>query len=109
MLLLTRPLAPSSPLRACVQVQTELLGDVHHYAYRVRRRNETHYINPRDGERFGDWPPLTCATEECVEAHTNVDVIVNVPEFRALLADRLPLVRAGWAVSSAEVPWPSMT
>jgi hypothetical protein len=35
-----------------------------------------------------------------------VDVRVDIPAFRALLADRLPLVFAGWPVEAAAIPWP---
>ncbi|KAL4450135.1 hypothetical protein ABPG77_010804 [Micractinium sp. CCAP 211/92] len=88
------------------QVQTAMMGDIHHYALRCRHANETVYIEERDRHRFGDWEPLQCNTEECVEAHTNVDVRVDIPAFRALLADRLPLVFAGWPVEAAAIPWP---
>lgn len=47
-------------------------------------------------------------TEDCVEAHTNVDVVVNVNEFRALLKDRLPHVWAGKSVAEAAIPWPGV-
>lgn len=40
------------------------------------------------------------------QAHTNVDVRVDIDAFRALLADRLPLVFAGWPVEAAAIPWP---
>ena len=43
------------------------MGDIHHYAWRARRRNQTAYIAPRDGERFGTWTKDQCATEDCVE------------------------------------------
>ena len=46
-------------------------------------------------------------TEDCVEAHTNVDVVVNVAELRALLESCLPHVFDGASVKSASVPWPS--
>ncbi|EFN54929.1 expressed protein [Chlorella variabilis] len=88
------------------QVQTAMMGDIHHYAWRARLRNETEYIQERDAYRFGEWEPLQCNTEECVEAHTNVDVRVDIDAFRALLADRLPLVFAGWPVEAAAIPWP---
>lgn len=45
-------------------------------------------------------------TEDCVEAHTNVDVIVNLDEFRALLDSRLPLVFGGASLDEAALPWP---
>lgn len=44
-----------------------------------------------------------------MEAHTNVDVVVNLEELRALLADRLPLVYAGYPVEEAALPWPGQT
>ena len=47
-------------------------------------------------------------TEDCVEAHTNVDVVVNVNEFRALLQDRLPHIWAGKSVAEAAIPWPGI-
>jgi hypothetical protein len=49
----------------------------------------------------------THSTPCCSQAHTNVDVIVNLEEFRALLASRLPLVFAGASVAEAALPWPS--
>lgn len=49
---------------------------------------------------------LCAQTEDCVEAHTNVDVVVNLDEFRALLESRLPLVFAGASVEEAALPWP---
>lgn len=45
-------------------------------------------------------------TEECVEAHTNVDVVVDLAQLRALLQSRLPLVFAGASVEAAALPWP---
>ena len=44
-----------------VQVQTEVMGDIHHYAWRARFRNQTVYIDKRDGERFADWTSQQCA------------------------------------------------
>lgn len=43
------------------QIQTEMMGDIHHYAWRARHRNQTVYINKRDSERFGDWTAEQCA------------------------------------------------
>ena len=45
-------------------------------------------------------------TEDCVEAHTNVDVVVNIAELRTLLETCLPHVFAGASVESASLPWP---
>lgn len=42
----------------CPQVQTDRMGDIHHYAWRARHRNQTVYITKRDAQRFGDWPSL---------------------------------------------------
>ncbi len=41
-----------------------------------------------------------------MEAHTNVDVVVDLQQFKQLLDSRLPLVFAGASVASAELPWP---
>lgn len=38
-----------------------MMGDIHHYAWRARHRNQTVYINKRDSERFGDWTAEQCA------------------------------------------------
>ena len=89
-----------------MQVQTERMGDIHHFAWRCRHRNQTVYIDKRDADRFGDWTVDQCATEDCVEAHTNVDVLVDVAQIRALLADRLPLVWAGASIAEAALHWP---
>ncbi len=51
--------------------------------------------------------PPGVQSQECIEAHTNVDIVVNLEEFQALLNDRLPLVFGGTPVSEAEIPWPS--
>ena len=40
------------------------------------------------------------------QAHTNVDVVVDLEQLRALLSDRLPHVFAGAPVSQAALPWP---
>ena len=48
----------------------------------------------------------TCLTMCPAQAHTNVDVRVDINAMRALLADRLPLVFAGWPVEAAALPWP---
>ncbi len=52
---------------AAAQVQTEVMGDIHHYAWRAQHRNQTAYIAPRDGERFGSWTKEQCAIEDCLE------------------------------------------
>ena len=36
------------------------MGDIHHYAWRALHRNQTVYLNKRDGERFGSWPVHLC-------------------------------------------------
>lgn len=41
-----------------------------------------------------------------MEAHTNVDVVVDLAQLRALLQSRLPLVFAGASVEAAALPWP---
>ena len=44
-----------------------------------------------------------------MEAHTNVDVVVDLTQFRALLESRLPLVFAGASVEEAALPWPEVS
>ena len=43
------------------QVQTEMMGDIHHYAWRAQREDQVRYLNPRDQERFANWKPEDCA------------------------------------------------
>jgi hypothetical protein len=86
--------------------QTSLMGDIHHYAWRAKGLNETVYLDPADLRKFGEWTVQECWTEECVEAHTNVDVIVDLEGVKALLDSRLPLVFEGKSVQEASLPWP---
>ena len=58
------------------------------------------------GCRFGNWTDSQCKTEECVEAHTNVDVIVDIPQLKKLLDSRLPMVFRGASVQAASAIWP---
>jgi len=51
---------------------------------------------------------VQCDTDECTEAHTNVDIVVDLAELRALLKHRLPYVWAGSAVEDAALPWPTI-
>ncbi len=59
-----KELVLSDWLAACLQIQTEKMGDIHHFAWRARFRNQTIYINKRDGERFGDWESLQCSVRQ---------------------------------------------
>lgn len=45
-------------------------------------------------------------SEECIEAQTNTDLLVDLAYLRRLLDGRLPLVWAGAATADAELPWP---
>jgi len=45
-------------------------------------------------------------TEDCTEASTRVDIVVDLVAFKALLDSRLPLVFAGKSVQAAAFPWP---
>ena len=49
-----------------LQVQTEMMGDLHHYAWRARHRNQTVYIHQRDAERFGNWTSEQCSVRQFV-------------------------------------------
>jgi len=44
-----------------------------------------------------------------VEAHTNVDVVVDLAQFRGLLESRLPLVFGGASIEAAALPWPAVS
>jgi len=48
--------------------------------------------------RFGKWTLEQCYVEECVEAHTNVDVIVDIEQLKTMLDARIPRVLAGESV-----------
>ena len=50
--------------------------------------------------------PVAAQGEACVEAHTNVDVIVNIQELHDLIASRLPLIEANLPIRAAALPWP---
>ena len=43
-----------------VQMQTKAMGDIHHYAWRARHRNETVYLNEWDEARYGHWTEDLC-------------------------------------------------
>ena len=58
--------------------------------------------------RFGNWTAAQCDTQDCLEAHTGVDVVVDVAELKALLDDRLPLVYARSPTPNAEIEWPAV-
>lgn len=42
------------------QVQTEVMGDIHHFAWRAQKLEQTTYLNARDQERFANWGPEDC-------------------------------------------------
>ena len=90
------------------KVHSVAVGDRHHWAWRATKPDQIEYINPRDRIRFGgdDWAGDKCDTNECVEAHTNVDVILDLNEFGRLLEDVVPKVWDGISVTDAERPWP---
>ena len=68
----------------------------------------THHTLSQTDFQSTDLYAACVQTEDCVEAHTNVDVVVNVNEFRALLKDCLPHVWAGKSVAEAAIPWPEV-
>ena len=67
--------------------QTETLGDVRHVRWKATRLHEGVYIDPDDERLFGGelWDGENCNVEECVEAHTLVDIVVNLTEVETLL------------------------
>jgi hypothetical protein len=66
----------------------------------------SHLLAVRCRRRFGTWNKTDCQIEECVEASTYVDVVVDLDALKTLLDTRLPLVFNGTSVKDAEVPWP---
>jgi hypothetical protein len=56
--------------------------------------------------RFGHWTSDECQLEECVEAHTNVDIVVDVGQLKAMLDARLPRVFMGESVAKLKSVWP---
>jgi hypothetical protein len=56
--------------------------------------------------RFTNWTKHECLVEDCTEAATKVDIVVDLAAFKALLDSRLPLVFKGWPVGKAALPWP---
>ncbi|WPT11880.1 hypothetical protein PSENEW3n2_00005380 [Picochlorum sp. SENEW3] len=67
--------------------QTQTLGDVRHVRWKATRLHEGVYIDPDDERLFGGelWDGENCNVEECVEAHTLVDIVVNLTEVESLL------------------------
>ena len=93
------------------QVQTEVMGDIHHYAWRARFRNQTVYINKRDGERFGNWTHHQCAVKaqsaccasdlQCRIKHMQGCLLLAISHQAACM---LPtsvhvLLRRGWTIA----------
>lgn len=81
-------------------------SDIHHYAWRAHLPNQTVYPSPRLEQLFSSWTAAQCVTNECVEAHTLVDVVVDVAALRRLMAGRLELIRGGAPVERARLMWP---
>ena len=67
--------------------QTLSLGDVDHISWKAKRDHEGPYIDPKDERKFGGplWEDTKCNTEDCVEAHTHIDIVVNITEVQALI------------------------
>eukprot|EP01025_Chloroclados_australasicus_P042517 TRINITY_DN4522_c0_g1_i2.p2 TRINITY_DN4522_c0_g1~~TRINITY_DN4522_c0_g1_i2.p2 ORF type:complete len:202 (+),score=14.77 TRINITY_DN4522_c0_g1_i2:264-869(+) len=86
--------------------QTDQMGDIHHFAWRAYHINQTVYLKPRDLDKFGAWTDAQCKVEECVEAHTNVDVIVDIPQIKRLLDKVVTKVFEGTPVKELAVQWP---
>jgi hypothetical protein len=56
--------------------------------------------------RFTNWTKSECLIEDCTEAATRVDIVVDIAALKALLDSRLPLVFKGRPVQRAALPWP---
>lgn len=79
---------------------------VRHGSWRATRRAHAAYPNRRDGARFGGWGERNgnrklCTSEGCVEAHTRVDVLVDVPRVTELVRRAIEgSGEVGWGVES---------
>jgi hypothetical protein len=56
--------------------------------------------------RFTNWTKAECLVEDCTEAATRVDIVVDLQALQAQLDSRLPLVFGGASVKAAALPWP---
>ena len=54
-----------------------MMGDIHHYAWRARYRNQTVYINERDAERFGNWTSEQCSVSVWCHKHDALLLIMS--------------------------------
>ena len=82
------------------QVQTEMMGDIHHFAWRARHRNQTVYLNKRDAERFGDWASEDCDVR-CVWPCMRGHACAHHPRHGARASRRMAPVPAGSVVTRA--------
>jgi hypothetical protein len=87
---------------------SDAVADVHHWAWRARGSNETVYrTRPRDRDRFAHWLEEECTSEACVEAHTEVDLVVDCEAVGGLLRGVLARAwRDGARPRDVVVPWP---
>jgi hypothetical protein len=57
--------------------------------------------------RFELWDKDSCHyAEDCVEAQTDTDIVLDLNAIKALLDSRMPLLWDGKSVRAAELPWP---
>lgn len=80
-----------SILEKTFEQQIYSLGDVSHTYWKATKQEEGPYIYEDDERKFGGelWAGTKCNTEDCVEAHTLVDLVVNVTEIEILLQKHL--------------------
>mmetsp|Transcript_1977 Transcript_1977/g.4896 ORF Transcript_1977/g.4896 Transcript_1977/m.4896 type:complete len:140 (+) Transcript_1977:1246-1665(+) len=98
-----------SPLDRSFKVQSNAIGDIHHYAWRCRHANCTSYIDQDVGRLYGHFTAEECsASKTCMDKHTNVDIHVDCSAVASILRSRLPLLWSNSppSVEEAELPWP---
>lgn len=80
-------------LEVTFEQQIRTLGDVKHTYWKAMKEEEGPYIHPDDERKFGGkfWANEKCNTEDCVEAHTLVDLVVNLTAIEHLLREHIPL------------------
>ena len=78
-------------LEKTFEQQIRSLGDVKHTFWKAMKLEEGPYIHADDERKFGGqlWANDKCNTEDCVEAHTLVDLVVNLTDIESLLRKQL--------------------
>mmetsp|Transcript_33697 Transcript_33697/g.95336 ORF Transcript_33697/g.95336 Transcript_33697/m.95336 type:complete len:574 (+) Transcript_33697:210-1931(+) len=97
------------PFDVSFRVQTDAMGDIHHFAWRCQDAACTRYIDEHFGDLYSGFTSMECRVSMgCMDRHTNVDITVDVKEVSALVGRQLQRL---WSdnppsVKKARIPWP---